>query len=71
MVGKSQRPRGTRETQASAKGYPPPRVFLSKSAQAIENTGWECEKESQESLRVRKYKEVKEIEEEKVERRDW
>jgi len=32
----------------------PPPVFLSKSAQAIENKRLECEKERQESLRVRK-----------------
>jgi hypothetical protein len=32
----------------------PPPVFLSKSAQAIENKRWECEKERQERKRVRK-----------------
>ena len=32
----------------------PPPVFLAKSAQAIENKGWRCEKLAQESLRVRK-----------------
>jgi len=32
----------------------PPPVFLSKSAQAIENKGSEWEKKLQESLRVRK-----------------
>jgi hypothetical protein len=32
----------------------PPRVFLSKSAQAIENKRSECEKERQERKRVRK-----------------
>jgi hypothetical protein len=32
----------------------PPPVFLSKSAEAIENEGLECEKERQESSRVRK-----------------
>jgi hypothetical protein len=42
----------------------PPRLFLSKSAEVIENKGREPEKEAQESLRVRKGREVKEIEEE-------
>ena len=37
--------------------------FLSKSTEAIEKKGREWEKEAQESLRVRKRKEVKEIEE--------
>jgi hypothetical protein len=37
----------------SGRGMPPP-VFLSKSAQAIENKGSESEKKLQESLRVRK-----------------
>ena len=32
----------------------PPPVFLSKSAQAIENKRLKCEKELQETLRVRK-----------------
>ena len=41
----------------------PPPVFLSKSAQAIENKGSAWEKEAQESSRVRKLKEVKELEE--------
>ncbi len=41
----------------------PPRVFCQKSAEVIENKGRESEKERQESLRVRKRKEVKEIEE--------
>ncbi len=41
----------------------PPRVFWEKSAEVIENKGREPEKERQESLRVRKRKEVKEIEE--------
>ena len=41
----------------------PPRVFCRKSAEVIENKGSGCEKERQESLRVRKQKEVKEIEE--------
>ena len=41
----------------------PPRVFWEKSAEVIENKGRESEKERQESLRVRKRKEVKEIEE--------
>ena len=39
----------------------PPRVFLSKSAEAIENKGREPGKELQESSRVRKLKEVEEI----------
>jgi hypothetical protein len=43
---------------------PPPRVFLSKSAEAIENKGRRTEKERQERKRVRKDKELKEIEEE-------
>jgi len=38
---------------------------LSKSAEVIENKGRRWGKELQESLRVRKRKEVKEIEEEK------
>src|SRR5258708_23790726 len=33
---------------------PHPRVFWEKSAQSIENKGWEVEKERQESSRVRK-----------------
>src|ERR1700687_2378014 len=41
----------------------PPPVFLSKSAQVVENKGRRWEKEWQESLRARKRKEVKEIEE--------
>jgi len=41
----------------------PPRVFCKKSPEAVENKGREAEKERQESLRVRKRKEVKEIEE--------
>lgn len=41
----------------------PPRLFLSKSAEVIENKRWEAEKKPQESSRVRKRKEVKEIEE--------
>ncbi len=41
----------------------PPPVFCKKSAEVIENKGRESEKERQESLRVRKQKEVKEIEE--------
>jgi hypothetical protein len=41
----------------------PPRVFLSKSAQSIENKGRERQKKLQESSRVRKWKEGKEIEE--------
>ena len=41
----------------------PPLVLLSKSVQTIQNKGSECEKEVQESSRVRKRKEVKEIEE--------
>src|SRR5712691_9625799 len=41
----------------------PPRVFCRKSAEVIENKGRESEKERQESLRVRKRKEAKEIEE--------
>ncbi len=41
----------------------PPRVFWEKSAEVIENKGRDSEKERQESLRVRKQKEVKEIEE--------
>jgi microcompartment protein CcmK/EutM len=39
-------------------------VFSSKSPQTIENKGRGCEKKLQESLRVRKQKEVKEISEE-------
>jgi hypothetical protein len=39
-------------------------VFLSKSAEAIENKGRRTEKERQERKRVRKDKELKEIEEE-------
>ena len=45
------------------KGGMPPRVFCRKSAEVIENKGSGCEKERQESLRVRKRKEIKEIEE--------
>src|SRR5712691_13249874 len=41
----------------------PPRVFCRKSPEAVENKGRESEKERQESLRVRKRKEIKEIEE--------
>ncbi len=41
----------------------PPRVFCRKSAEVVENKGRESEKERQESLRVRKRKELKEIEE--------
>jgi hypothetical protein len=41
----------------------PPRVFCEKSAEVVENKGRESEKERQESLRVRKRKELKEIEE--------
>src|SRR6266849_6228896 len=41
----------------------PPRVFCRKNAEVIENKGSGCEKERQESLRVRKRKEIKEIEE--------
>ena len=41
--------------------YTPPLVFLSKSAQTIENKGREREKEAQESLRVRKSIGVKEL----------
>jgi hypothetical protein len=36
---------------------------LSKSAQDVENKGWDCEKTLQESSRVRKALEVKEIKE--------
>ena len=43
-----------------------PRVFLSKSAEVIENKRREPEKEAQESLRVRNRKEKKEIEVEEV-----
>ena len=41
--------------------YAPPLVFLSKSAQTIENKGQECEKEVQESSRVRKSMGVKAV----------
>jgi len=41
---------------------PHPRVFWEKSAQSIENKGREVEKERQESSRVRKRLEGKEIE---------
>ena len=41
----------------------PPRVFCRKSAEVIENKGSGREKERQESLGVRKRKEIKEIEE--------
>ena len=44
-------------------GYPTPRVFWEKSAQSIENKGREVGKERQESSRVRKRLEGKEIEE--------
>jgi hypothetical protein len=48
-------------------GYPPhPRVFLSKSAQSIENKGRQGRKKLQESSRVRKRlvgKKIEEIEE--------
>src|SRR5713226_8632617 len=47
---------------SSGRGMPP-RVFWEKSAEVIENKGRESEKERQESLRVRKRKEIKEIEE--------
>src|SRR5713101_6338631 len=47
---------------SSGRGMPP-RVFCQKSAEVIENKGRESEKERQESLRVRKRKEIKEIEE--------
>src|SRR5713226_6970134 len=47
---------------SSGRGVPP-RVFWEKSAEVIENKGRESEKERQESLRVRKRKEAKEIEE--------
>jgi hypothetical protein len=40
----------------------PPRVFWSKSAQAIENKGSEREEKVQERARVRKRKETKEME---------
>jgi len=43
----------------------PPPVFLSKSAEVIEKKRRESEKKLQESLRVRKRKELKEIEETK------
>ncbi len=49
--------------RASSRRGMPPRVFWEKSAEVIENKGRESEKERQESLRVRKQKEVKEIEE--------
>ena len=38
-------------------------MFWEKSAQSIDNKGWEVEKERQESSRVRKRLEGKEIEE--------
>src|SRR6266849_230505 len=47
---------------SSGRGMPP-RVFCKKSAEVIENKRRESEKERQESLRVRKRKEAKEIEE--------
>src|SRR5712692_11912930 len=47
---------------SSGRGMPP-RVFCRKSAEVIENKRRESEKERQESLRVRKRKEAKEIEE--------
>src|SRR5712691_11325376 len=49
--------------RASSRRGMPPRVFCRKSPEAVENKGREAEKERQESLRVRKRKEVKEIEE--------
>jgi hypothetical protein len=48
----------------SCRGIPPP-VFLQKSAEVIENKGWESENERQESLRACKRKEIKKIKEEK------
>ncbi len=45
------------------RGVPPPRVFLQKSAQALENKRQQLKKERQESSRVRKRLEEKEIEE--------
>jgi hypothetical protein len=47
---------------SSGRGMPP-RVFCEKSAEVVENKGRESEKERKESLRVRKRKEIKEIEE--------
>ena len=44
----------------------PPRVFSSKSRQTIENKARGYEKKLQESLRVRKQKEVKEISKEEA-----
>jgi hypothetical protein len=41
----------------------PPRVFCEKRLQAVENKGWELQKERQESLRACKRKELKEMEE--------
>ncbi len=46
---------------AEVLAYPPPRVFLKKSVQSIENKGREVEKQLQESSRVRKGLEGKEI----------
>jgi hypothetical protein len=46
----------------------PPRVFLSKSAEVVENKGSGWEKERQERIRARKRKKVKEIEEVREER---
>ncbi len=48
------RHRGTERTELKTwiRGTPTPRVFVSKSAEVIENKGQEWEKERQESLRV-------------------
>ena len=49
-----------RDSRRWGRGMPPP-VFLQKSPQTIENKGRGYEKETQESSRAGKYKEVKEI----------
>src|SRR5713226_3940054 len=58
-------PRGAYDGGSKARrgsvGIPPPRVFLKKSVQSIENKGREVEKQRQESSRVRKGLEGKEI----------
>src|SRR6266851_4079433 len=54
---------GSTEAESGATVTPPSRVFCKKSAEVIENKGREPQKERQESLRVRKRKEIKEIEE--------
>jgi hypothetical protein len=61
--GWAQRHREHREETAGKKGgvVHTPRVFTSKSPQAIENKGRGHEKKLQESLRVRKRKGIKEI----------